>query len=417
MIEISDTSPDVNVHPAEYARMLGFPAGKVVEGRSLELMQWARQWYADNGRPWIYAREAQSLRITNGSIVIDGIAFSSPRLQAMLTNAESHNAILIAVCAGNELETSAQQLWREEKPDEYFFLEVFGSAVVERLITVAGARLCAWADNQRLAVLPHYSPGYPEWNISDQPALLNLIGPHRLPGVIETLDTGMLRPKKSLLAIFGVTRQLDRVERLTELVPCAGCSFTPCQYRRAPYRSAMWNRESGRSKREDSPLAAQANYRTNRKALARWAKERLSLNEHDDGSIDALFRYDGTTCSNMGQPLTFHYRVKLGPGADGFPIREQDCRPAPNDVGHRSMCGYLSNAKDLMSAIDTEKPLLGMRLNEVIGWDHPHAPAGCYCEPAMRQHKWGLVLETIHFALSQIESHNDPQLAMQELPT
>ena len=39
-----------------------------------------------------------------------------------------------------------KQARQEEKPDEYFFLETFGSAVVEHLITVAGARLCAWAD-------------------------------------------------------------------------------------------------------------------------------------------------------------------------------------------------------------------------------------------------------------------------------
>jgi len=31
----------------------------------------------------------------------------------------------------------------------------------------------------------------------------------------------------------------------------------------------------------------------------------------------------------------------------------------------------------------------------------PASPAGCYCEPASRQHKWGLVLETIHYALDR----------------
>jgi hypothetical protein len=29
------------------------------------------------------------------------------------------------------------------------------------------------------------------------------------------------------------------------------------------------------------------------------------------------------------------------------------------------------------------------------------SPAGCYCEPDSRQHKWGLVLETIHYALAR----------------
>src|SRR6185436_17937068 len=103
----------------------------------------------------------------------------------------------------------------------YFFLEVFGSAVVEHLVTTIGARLCAWADGRGMAVLPHYSPGYPEWDIAEQPRLLELIrrAPAKpLPSTVDVLESGMLRPKKSLLAVFGLTRQIERVRKLTSLV-------------------------------------------------------------------------------------------------------------------------------------------------------------------------------------------------------
>jgi hypothetical protein len=56
-----------------------------------------------------------------------------------------------------------------------------------------------------------------------------------------------------------------------------------------------------------------------------------------------------------------------------------------------------------MSAIDNEKPLLGQRLNAVLEWRREPNGAGCYCEPQSRNHKWGLVLETIHYALVQKE--------------
>jgi hypothetical protein len=402
-MEWIDTSPDVNVDPAEYARLLGFPAGKQLEGRAAELMVWSRQWYAQNGRPWIYARQTEQLDLSNGSITIDGVAFNSSRLQHTLRQASAHSAVLVAVSAGNELEAEAQRAWREEKPDEYFFLEVYGSAVVERLVTVAGARLCAWGDSKCLAVLPHYSPGYPDWNIADQPALMQLIARRSLPAELEAMDTGMLRPKKSLLAVFGLTAHTDRVQRLTELVPCAGCSFNPCQYRRAPYRNASRNGELGEIQ-TSAAIETRARYTTNPKALARWAAERLSLTTGTDGSVHALFRYDGTTCTNMGQPLRFHYDVTLGPREQGYPIREQRCAPAPGDVGHRAQCGYITNSMDLMAAIENEKPLLGKRLNDVLSWGRPTSPAGCYCEPTSRQHKWGLVLETIHYALAQQEN-------------
>lgn len=383
MIELADTSPDVNVQPAEYLRLLGYPRDWVLEGRPCELAESARAWYAKNGRPWIYARQAESVELSGLRIRIDGVPFTGARLSETLHQADAHSVILAAVGAGPEIEQEAHRLWQEGKPDEYFFLEVLGSAVVEHLTTMTGARLCAWAEEQGMAVLPHDSPGYPAWDIREQAPLLDLLRKtSRLPSSIEVLDSGALRPKKSLLAVFGVTRHTGRLQRLTELIPCQTCSFHPCQYRRSPYQRA-------------------ANYSVNPKALRKWAAERLSLETHDDGSIDAFFRFEGTTCTNMGRPLEFHYRVKLGPPEEGYAIRDQQCTPAPGDTGHTLMCAYLDGREQLMSAIENEKPLLGQRLSDVMSWRRQAGAAGCYCDPGSRQHKWGLVFETIHYALAQ----------------
>ena len=60
----------------------------------------------------------------------------------------------------------------------------------------------------------------PDWAIDDQSSLLELIGRQRRQAVpVEVLESGMLRPKKSLLAVFGMTRHVDRVRRLTDRVP------------------------------------------------------------------------------------------------------------------------------------------------------------------------------------------------------
>jgi len=401
MIELSDATPVVDVEPAEYNRLLGYPPGWVLEGRARELADMAADWYARNGRPWVYARQAESLHTSNGSTEIDGIAFSSSRLRSTLERAQAHSAIMVAAGAGPELECEAQRLWRDEKPDEYFFLEVYGSAVVERLITATGARLCAWAEQQAMAVLPHYSPGYPEWDIAEQSRLLDLMtrsGQLPLPSPLEALGSGALRPKKSLLAVFGLTHRTERVRPLTGLVPCENCSFVPCQYRRAPYVRAP--EASNLIGLPASPQPA-VRYGANVKALKRWAGERLSLKARGDGAIEAVFRYDGTTCTNMGRPLAFHYNVQLGPPEGGYLIREQQCVPAPGDAGHALMCQYDDGR--LLTAIDGEKPLLGQPLQNVLLWQRSECAAGCYCDPAGREHKWGLVLETIHFALTQME--------------
>ncbi|MEI9973272.1 MAG: hypothetical protein WDO73_15245 [Ignavibacteriota bacterium] len=65
------------------------------------------------------------------------------------------------------------------------------------------------------------------------------------------------------------------------------------------------------------------------------------------------------------------------------------------------MCQYQVNAGPMMAAIEKEKPLLGQPLASVFAWQRDSSPAGCYCGEASREHKWGLVLETIHYALHQ----------------
>jgi hypothetical protein len=408
IVELAGVAPSVDVDPAEYARLLGYPRGHQLEGRASELAAWAREWYRAHGRPWFYARQAESFELADDSIVIDSVAFTSKHLKSTLAQAGAHSAILVAVGAGLEAEEESRRRWLDEKPDEYFFLEIFGSAVVEHLNTATGARLCDWAERHGMAVLPHYSPGYPEWDVAEQSRLLDLIKRTRnqqLPSPVEVFETGMLRPKKTMLAVFGLTRHVERLKPLTSLVPCESCSFGPCQYRRAPYRRAP------RPTVEEIPartavLETDAQYIVNRKALQRWSRERLALHPRPDGSLDAVFRYDGTTCTNMGRPMTFNYTVNLGPRAEGYPIREQHCAPAPGDSGHEAMCKYIEDSAALMGSIDAEKPLRGKRLNAVLAWRRGLSAAGCFCEPASREHKWGLVLETIHYALAQKEAQD-----------
>ena len=408
MIEIHDRSPDVDVQSIEYIRLLGYPRGWILQDRAGELADWARDWYATHGRPWVFARQAGELQIGDHTIVVDGVAFTSMRVRNTFHAAGAHSAILVAASAGPELEEEAQARWRDGKPDEYFFLEVYGSAVVEHLVTMTGARLCAWADGESSAVLPHYSPGYPDWNIDEQGRLLELIARSYTGAFpIEVFASGMLQPKKSLLAVFGLTRHTDRVQRLTDLSPCENCSFIGCQYRRTPYRRARRTASSELPIAADDlsgevdPLDRHARYSVSLKALQRWSAERLTMATRIDGSVDAVFRYEGTTCTNMGRPLKFHYHVTLGPRAEGYPIRAQWCGPAPGDEGYTAMCQYIRDREPLMAAIERERPLNGQPLDSVVQWSRPSSPAGCYCEADSRQHKWGLVLETIHYALAK----------------
>jgi hypothetical protein len=242
MLELIETNPTVDVQEGEYQRLLGYPKKHVMTGRALELADAARKWFSEHGRPWFYARQVADVNSADGKLRVAGAEFSSKRLHDLFAEARADSAVLVAVSAGRECEEKARELWQEGKPDEYYFLETFGSAVAEQLIAVASGRICGWADGQGAAALPHHGPGYSGWHISDQIKLWDLIHQDpasRLDHRLEVLESGMLWPKKSLLAVIGVTRDLEKARRFARLVPCETCSLAACRFRRAPQKSRV----------------------------------------------------------------------------------------------------------------------------------------------------------------------------------
>ena len=63
MFSLIDTNPQVEIQETEYQRLLGYPKSYSLEGRSRELADEAQAWFSQNGRPWIWAREAASLEL------------------------------------------------------------------------------------------------------------------------------------------------------------------------------------------------------------------------------------------------------------------------------------------------------------------------------------------------------------------
>ncbi len=413
MREIFDASPVVNVAEAEYRRLLGYPSHYAPGERAEELAAWARHWFAEHGRPWIYLSEAELELVGNGVLRIGGKEFQSRQLHDHLQQLGARRVMLMAVSAGLECEEHARQLWEAAKPDEYFFLEMFGSAVVEHLVAATNSRVCDLAEREGLMAVPHYSPGYGGWDIAEQNKLFALItgsAKRLLPGPLEVLTSGMLRPKKSLLAVIGLAPAVARAAGAVSAGPCESCSFSPCQYRRRAYRydgRVATATEQPKTHSAEFPTVSRLSavaYTVSARALKKWAGERVSLVPRADGGVEACFRFDGTTCSNSGQPLAFEYIVSLGPPELGRPILRADCRPAPGDEGHKKMCAYLSDADALMTAIAGERPpLLDRPLDDIFTWSRTSASSGCHCAADGRAHKWGLALEAIHYTLAHPE--------------
>ncbi len=188
----------------DFKRFLKLPPLRDYPGPIADNAAWARSWYAANGRPWLCADFVPALSGGESGIVIGGRRFGGPELG--LRFAGVSEAAVVAASAGPEAEAEAAARWADDEPDLYFFLESNASAVVEAMLAEARRRLEPMARLRGLERSAYYCPGYPGWTIADAPGLLELLrsrGP--LPGPLETLSSGMLRPKKSQLSAVGFT--------------------------------------------------------------------------------------------------------------------------------------------------------------------------------------------------------------------
>lgn len=159
----------VNVDLEEYARLLGYPAGRELQGPVLERAREAIGWYARSGRPVAYVR--------------DGVA---------------------AFTAGVEVEREVARRWEEGRVDEAYFLDRLAASVVEAMASEH----------------PHQSPGTGSVPLSEQRALYERLGS---AAPVEMLPSGMLRPVHSLLALL--------TDASTGLTSCSSCDFR-CSFRR-----------------------------------------------------------------------------------------------------------------------------------------------------------------------------------------
>lgn len=141
-------------------------------------------------------------------------------------------------------------------------------------------------------------------------------------------------------------------------------------------------------------------YSLPQKALMKWVRENVRLQFSDDETVNAQFRFIGSTCGNMGHEIDFDFSIKLSPSWDGRKIIESSCKPTEHDRGSAQMCASQSNPTAFLQKIDDHQPGLGKSLEECVQWEPEMMPAGCLCNVQSRNHKWRNAFQSIHYALS-----------------
>jgi len=111
----------------------------------------------------------------------------------------------------------------------------------------------------------------------------------------------------------------------------------------------------------------------------------------------------------MGIPLAFDYKARIKiekqeqKEAAAHRILSSSCEPAKDHSGYCSMCAYLDKPGRSMAQLRIHQPLVDQLLSQALAWQTATSPAGCLRTRASQDHKWRIVLQTLHFALENHE--------------
>ena len=394
------SSASITVPVAEWKRHLCTPVGEPLSADAQSGVEQALAWVNEHGSPWSFISQTVNLE-TEGDLIrfANGISFTSRALAEKLRLGQARSAVAVACSAGPDVSEEIQRLWDAERPDEAFFLNAAAAACTEQLLLWVRKSICDRLEPAGLAALSHESPGYDGWELGDQYLLLEwLAAQPAWPGdtKLTMLDSGMLSPEHSQLALFGLG-QSNVVEAFESgAMPCIGCSMDPCSYRRAQYagdvQAQLTSTASG---------AVAFDYAYPDKALRRWSRELLIVDSCDEQYVRATFRPDCKTCSNLGVPFGIDYSIELGPRRDGFPIRKLACQPRDSD--YQSMCSYLKDPEGFPREMVGVPGFVDQQLDQALEWDPVVEPSGCLCRQPARDHKWKIALQTVHYKLHSDE--------------
>jgi hypothetical protein len=233
-LEVPAAAVADEVSAEDYSRLLGLPRGRPLGEDFGPRAEAARAWFVAHARPTAASRRLAIEPCADDMVTTEtGATFASPTLAAHLEEGGAHALVALAVSAGPEVDAESQRLTAAGRPDEAYFIDRFGAVATQRMVLWAVRHLCREASPRGETLLAHLSPGCGGWAFDDQPALLRLLAPGGEPPVpLRMLESGMLTPKNSLLALAGVTRRT--------LAPaakdvCHACDLAPCAFRRRPY--------------------------------------------------------------------------------------------------------------------------------------------------------------------------------------
>jgi hypothetical protein len=158
----------------------------------------------------------------------DGTCFGSPKLVKTMRDA-SHVCCFVAT-VGPGIESAVNTCMARNRYSDAYILDTLGSMAAEALIDGFHKDFERQSRKQGKGVTLRFSPGYCDWDISDQIHLFSLFKDEEPAGVHLT-ETCLMSPCKSVSGVFGIL-PVDSGGSLEKYNPCRSCGQPHCRARR-----------------------------------------------------------------------------------------------------------------------------------------------------------------------------------------
>ncbi len=222
-IELLDIDKgQIRFNPSDFIPLLGLPpdqmdahTGEVIEKciAACQKIMTPRGGYARFDAIALKSRE---------EIEIEGTRFKTGKvIRNMLREAEEY--AFVAVTAGPEPESLARELIDSGEYLEGYIVDLIGSAIVESVLNQVHQHISDLATSMGRKVTNLYSPGYCDWDVSEQQKLFRLL-PEGCCG-ISLSDSSLMSPIKSLSGIIGIGKAVSYKEYTCEICTMKDCIF------------------------------------------------------------------------------------------------------------------------------------------------------------------------------------------------
>lgn len=222
------TTASIHIQPTigndELAKLLGSRNKKSLPMSIKKKVQTARQKLKRLIKPSLHYRIVKPSVMDIDVVQLgETVEFTSANLANTLTNAEK--IVCFVGTIGTGVEHEINRLLSKQKLADAYILDAMASVAVENMIDRFQDLMANQFSAEHRTVTLRFSPGYCDWPVTQQKKLFKIFDPKEID--VELLDSCLMKPRKSISGVFGITPQESESYN-----PCRDCPTRRCQSRR-----------------------------------------------------------------------------------------------------------------------------------------------------------------------------------------